>query len=116
VTALADLLAPADRRRLLGHLAEADERELDRLGGLAALMRQVPGQLPPPVPPALHPPRHHRGGPLTASPATGPCVRCQQPCPRYPDGRPRLCDECDRIADAVIAEARGITAERTTSS
>ncbi len=36
----------------------------------------------------------------------GPCVRCEQPCARYPDGRRRLCDECDRIADAIITGVR----------
>lgn len=52
MTAVADLLTPADRRRLLDHLAADDERELDRLGGLARLMRE-PGSLaavPEPVP------------------------------------------------------------------
>jgi hypothetical protein len=38
----------------LERLADADERELDRLARLAALMRQVPAQLGPPVPPPLH--------------------------------------------------------------
>ena len=54
MTAIADLLTHEARARLLGRLDDADERELDRLGQLAALMKQVPAQLGPPVPPALH--------------------------------------------------------------
>ena len=45
MTALADLLSRADRQRLLERLAEL--RRLD------AELRQVPDQMPPPVPPAL---------------------------------------------------------------
>jgi hypothetical protein len=44
------LLARADRERL----ADAGEQELVRLDRVAALMRQVPAQMGPPVPPALH--------------------------------------------------------------
>ncbi len=47
MTADPALLSRAGRQRLLERLADEDERELDRL---AALMRQVPDQLPPPVP------------------------------------------------------------------
>lgn len=54
MTAIAELLSAPDRRRLLEHLAEADERELDRLAGLARLMRE-PGGLPSvPEPAPLH--------------------------------------------------------------
>jgi hypothetical protein len=38
----------------LERLAAEDERELVRLDRVAALMRQVPAQLGPPVAPALH--------------------------------------------------------------
>lgn len=53
MTAAADQLIPAGRR-LLERLDDADERELDRLGHLARLMRE-PGGLPAvPEPPPLH--------------------------------------------------------------
>lgn len=46
--------AHADRVRLLEHLADDDERELDRLAGLDRLMRR-PGTLASvPEPPPLH--------------------------------------------------------------
>jgi hypothetical protein len=54
VTAIADLLTPEARARLLERLDDPVERELDRLAGLARLMRE-PGYLPPaPEPVPLH--------------------------------------------------------------
>ena len=54
MTAIGDLLTRETRARLLEHLADADDQELDRLAELAALMRQ-PGGLPSaPEPPPLH--------------------------------------------------------------
>jgi hypothetical protein len=38
----------------LDRLAGEDEAELDRLGHLSRLMREVPCPMPPPVPPPLH--------------------------------------------------------------
>ncbi len=73
MTALADIIAPEARARLLEHLDDEDERELDRLGQLAALMRQVPAQLGPPVPPALHAmARDNAAATATTTERTGP--------------------------------------------
>ena len=46
MTAIADLLSPADRDRLAGRLAE--------LRGLDKLVRERAGVAPAPVPPPLH--------------------------------------------------------------
>jgi hypothetical protein len=48
------------------------------------------------------------------SSASGPCVRCKRPCSRYPDGRRRLCDECDHEAEEIIARALARSAHRKT--
>jgi len=50
--------------------------------------------------------------PGTAAPV-GPCVRCERPCTLNPDGRRRLCDDCDVIADQIIAD---VLARRASAS
>jgi hypothetical protein len=49
VTVLDGLLKPADPRRSLEDMVGIDARKFAHSDQLAALLRQVPGQMPPPL-------------------------------------------------------------------